>query len=130
MKSDRLEGRLAQEYRTIAHMMQIYCKDHCGQVPRENGLCGCCHELLAYAEQKLDRCPYGDTKPTCAKCPIHCYKPEPKERVRQVMRYAGPRMLLRHPIEAIRHLLDERRPVPEKPPMRANRRRNRPTDGS
>ncbi len=130
MKSDRLEGRLAREFLTIAHMLQIYCRDHCGQVPREDGLCECCRGLLVYAEQKLDRCPYGDTKPTCAKCPIHCYKPEPKERVRQVMRYAGPRMLLRHPIEAIRHLLDDRRPVPEKPPMRANRRRHRPSDRS
>ncbi|MBY6019580.1 nitrous oxide-stimulated promoter family protein [Halomonas denitrificans] len=130
MKSDRLEGRLAQEFRTIGHMMQIYCKGQCGEVTREQGLCQNCRELLAYAEQKLDRCPYGDTKPTCAKCPIHCYKPEPKEQIRQVMRYAGPHMLLRHPIEAIRHLLDERRPVPEKPPMRANRRRNRPDPGS
>ncbi|MBY6187463.1 nitrous oxide-stimulated promoter family protein [Marinobacter hydrocarbonoclasticus] len=128
MKSDRLEGRLASEFRTIAHMMQIYCKGNCGTVERQQGLCSCCRELLDYAEKKLDRCPYGDTKPTCAKCPIHCYKPEPKERIRQVMRYAGPRMLLRHPIEAIRHLLDERRPVPEKPPMRANRRRNRPAE--
>ncbi|MBY5993319.1 nitrous oxide-stimulated promoter family protein [Ferrimonas balearica] len=126
MKSTRLTGRLAREYQTIAHMMQIYCKDHCGQVERDQGICPQCRELLDYAETKLDRCPYGDTKPTCAKCPIHCYKPEPKAQVREVMRYAGPRMLLRHPIEALRHLLDERRPVPKRPPMRSNRARKRP----
>ena len=32
--------------------------------------------------------------------------------MKQVMRYAGPRMLWRHPILAIRHLLDGQRPLP------------------
>ena len=57
--------------------------------------------------QRIDRCPYQEDKPTCAKCPIHCYKPAMRERVRQVMRYAGPRMLLYHPVLAISHYIDE-----------------------
>jgi hypothetical protein len=69
--------------------------------------------LLEYAETKLDGCPYGEAKPTCRKCPIHCYRPEPKEQMRQIMLYAGPRMLFSHPILALRHLLHERKPVPE-----------------
>jgi hypothetical protein len=32
-----------------------------------------------------------------------------RDRVKEVMRFSGPRMLLRHPILAIRHLLDGRR---------------------
>ena len=47
-----------------------------------------------------------EDKPTCANCPIHCYKPVRKEQVKRIMRYAGPRMLLRHPILAITHQLD------------------------
>ena len=54
----------------------------------------------------LDRCPFGEEKTTCARCPVHCYKPAMRERVRAVMRYAGPRMLLRHPILALQHQLD------------------------
>lgn len=110
--SDILVGELATEFKTVSAMMEIYCKDHHNT---KHGLCEACTELLLYAETKLDRCPYGEIKPTCNNCPIHCYKPEPKEQMRLVMRYSGPRMLLNHPILAIRHLRHERRPVPELP---------------
>ncbi|GAA4889770.1 nitrous oxide-stimulated promoter family protein [Ferrimonas pelagia] len=125
MTGIHLTGRLSREYQTLGKMMAIYCRDNCGQLHREQGLCKDCQSLLEYAEKKLDRCPYGEEKPTCAKCPIHCYKPEPREQVRIAMRYAGPRMLLRHPIAAIRHLIDDRKAVPKKPPMRSNRRRSK-----
>ena len=41
------------------------------------------------------------------KCPIHCYKPEMKEKIREAMRYAGPGMILYNPVAAIKHLLRE-----------------------
>ncbi|MFN3414017.1 MAG: nitrous oxide-stimulated promoter family protein [Thermoanaerobaculum sp.] len=85
-------------------MVQMYCRAHHGG-PQ---LCEECQKLLDYAHLRLDRCPFGDDKATCVKCPIHCYKPEPRERVRQVMRFAGPRMHWRHPILAVLHLWDER----------------------
>jgi predicted amidophosphoribosyltransferase len=84
-------------------MIGIYCRAHHG-TGRE--LCASCDELLNYAICRLDRCPFGADKTTCARCPIHCYKPAMRERVRNVMRYAGPRMMFRHPILALRHLLD------------------------
>ncbi|WP_102404028.1 nitrous oxide-stimulated promoter family protein [Vibrio sp. 10N.261.55.A7] len=116
--SSLLQGSLLTEFRTVSAMMDIYCRDH----HSSNGLCPDCSTLLSYAETKLDRCPYGQSKPTCNRCPIHCYKPEPKEQMRQIMRYAGPRMLLPHPILAIRHLLHERKAVPAKPlPDSSNR---------
>ncbi|EAQ53618.1 nitrous oxide-stimulated promoter family protein [Vibrio sp. MED222] len=110
-----LQGELATEYKTVIAMVHIYCKDHHGAVRQNNALCEECEQLLRYAATRLDRCPYGEAKPTCNKCPIHCYKPDPKEQMRLVMRYAGPRMLLKHPILAIRHLIHEKRKVPEKP---------------
>jgi hypothetical protein len=64
--------------------------------------------LLAYSHQRLDRCPYGDEKPSCKACPIHCYRPSEREAMRQVMREAGPRMLWRHPWLAIVHLWKDR----------------------
>lgn len=101
---DRNRKRLERERRTMAHMVDIYCADHHGATG--GGVCGECREFLDYAELRLDKCPYGEAKPTCANCPIHCYKPARREQVKCIMRYAGPRMLLRHPILAIRHQLD------------------------
>ncbi|GAA5186947.1 nitrous oxide-stimulated promoter family protein [Ferrimonas gelatinilytica] len=122
-RTPQLQGRLAREHNTLGKMLAIYCRAHCGASRRQPGLCPDCQALLDYAAQKLDRCPYGEAKPTCAKCPIHCYKPEPRTQVRAAMRFAGPRMLLRHPIAAIRHLIEDRRAVPKKPPMKSNRAR-------
>jgi hypothetical protein len=99
-----------RERRTIDAMVRIYCRDHHG---RGGGLCGQCTELRDYAFARLDRCRYQDGKPTCANCPVHCYRPDMRDRVRAVMRYSGPRMLLRHPYLAIAHLRDGRRMVPE-----------------
>lgn len=113
---DTTRGRLGRERRTIEAMIAIYCREAHGAAP--GSLCGDCEALRAYAEQRLAACPFGPEKPTCVKCPIHCYRPEPRERVREVMRRAGPRMLLRHPLlTAVHLLLDSRReaPAPKKP---------------
>ena len=98
------DKHLARELLTIGKMVGIYCTDHhdtSGDV-----LCESCQEFMDYAEVRLEKCPYGEEKPTCANCPIHCYKPARREQARAIMRYAGPRMLLRHPILAIAHKLD------------------------
>lgn len=93
-------------------MIGIYCRARHGT---RDGLCPECLALREYALCRLDRCPFGADKGTCANCPIHCYRPAMKEQVRVVMRYAGPRMLWHHPILALRHWLDRRRREPAKP---------------
>lgn len=104
---DTLQGRLLHEYETFRCMTRIYCGHHHGEAGRP--LCPECSSFMQYVEKRLEKCPYGTAKPTCANCPIHCYKPEQRETARQIMRYAGPRMSWRHPIRALRHLLDKRR---------------------
>ena len=69
-------------------------------------LCPQCQELLTYAHKRLERCKFGNDKPSCTRCPVHCYKPAMRQQIRQVMRYSGPRMLLHNPVLAIRHLWD------------------------
>lgn len=87
-------------------MLELYCRrHHCST----GGLCDECAALEAYADRRLDRCPYGPAKPTCANCPVHCYRAAERERMREVMRFAGPRMIWRHPVLALLHLLDGRR---------------------
>lgn len=103
--------RLQREWKTIATMVRIYCHDHhrAGRVgcPQHAAtLCPDCQSLLDYATVRLERCRFGPDKPTCAKCPVHCYLPSRREQVREVMRYAGPKMLWCHPVLAIRHILD------------------------
>ena len=78
------------------------------------------------ARRRLAGCPYGPEKPTCANCQIHCYGPQQREATRVMMRYAGPRMMWRHPLLAIAHVLDGKRPAPPKP--RAAARDPKPTD--
>ncbi len=82
-------------------MIRLYCRYKEGN----KTLCPSCFALQEYALARLDRCPSGDNKGACRDCRIHCYKPEMQKRIRQVMRYAGPRMILRYPLDAIRHLI-------------------------
>ncbi len=108
-------SRMPREARTIEAMIRIYCQAHHarGLTPPERHLCTSCADLLAYARVRLAKCPYQESKPTCAKCPIHCYRGGRRDEVRTVMRYAGPRMMLRHPYLAVQHLLDRfRKPLP------------------
>jgi hypothetical protein len=95
------EAPLAFEKRTIRAMVRLYCRAH--HHPAGADLCAACRELLDYALARLDRCPFGDEKPTCARCSIHCYRADMRARVKRVMRYAGPRMVFRHPILALCH---------------------------
>lgn len=99
------KGDLGRERRTILAMVRIHCSGHHQCDGRGSSeVCDDCCELLDYAFERLDWCKFGADKPVCSKCSVNCYKPEMRERVRAVMRYAGPRMFLRHPVMALRHL--------------------------
>ncbi|MDE6346088.1 MAG: nitrous oxide-stimulated promoter family protein [Muribaculaceae bacterium] len=95
--------RIEREKRTVETMIRMYCRGHCHA--SDGDLCGECSELLAYAIARLSRCPHGDGKPTCRRCMIHCYRKDMRERIGTVMRWSGKRMIIRHPIAAVRHLL-------------------------
>ncbi len=103
--------RLRREFRTFYAMLKIYCRRQHGT---QENLCAECEELLKYAAIRLEKCPFQAQKPTCAHCPVHCYNKEMRTRTRAMMRYAGPRMLLRHPFMAVAHLLDGLRKAPKK----------------
>ena len=93
-----------KEVHTIELMVRLYCRKVHGTV---GGPCPACEELLDYARERIDRCPYLPDKPTCRQCPVHCFNTIMREKVAEVMRFSGPRMMLYHPVEAIRHLLRE-----------------------
>ena len=114
-------GRLRRERQTMRCMVEIYCQDHHPGNDHAAPLCADCSAFLVYADRRLKKCPYGEDKPTCARCPIHCYKPHPREQARTIMRYAGPRMVWRHPWLSLTHLVDKARRVQH--PMDVRRRR-------
>ena len=102
-------NRMQREAKTIRAMVGIYCKHHHGRRVFD---CSECLELQNYALERLHYCPFQERKTSCKNCPVHCYKPGMKEDVKQVMRYAGPRMILRHPVLTVFHFIDDRRKEP------------------
>lgn len=95
-----------RELRVVKTMIGIYCRGNHGRRRRE--LCDECARLLDYAAKRIEFCPRSEVKTTCRLCPTHCYSPARREEIRRVMRYAGPRMLFHSPIDAIRHLIEEK----------------------
>jgi hypothetical protein len=102
----------------MRRMVEIHCVDRHGS--RRGTTCEDCEGFLAYVQRRLEKCPYAANKPTCARCPIHCYKPAEREMARAIMRYAGPRMALRHPWLSLLHVMDKLRRVEH--PMDVRRR--------
>lgn len=102
-------NRIEREAKTVEVMIGLYCKNHHGLSVTD---CPTCSELQNYAIDRLHHCPFHEGKTSCKNCPIHCYKPGIKDDIKQVMRYSGPRMMLRHPILTLFHFSDNRRKEP------------------
>ncbi len=124
-----MSRRLRRERHTIEVMITMYCAaghprrllnndapphgcaDTVVDVKSDSdrdGLCPDCAALLDYSLRRIARCSFGEQKPTCARCTVHCFRTDMRTEVRTVMRYSGPRMTIRHPYLAVRHLLDRR----------------------
>lgn len=94
-----------REKRLVSQMIALYCrKKHGGR-----SLCPGCAALDAYARQRSDRCPIMETKTFCSNCRVHCYEPEMREKIREVMRFSGPRMIVYHPVTAVRHVIETKK---------------------
>ena len=94
-----------REKETVSLMIAIYCrKNHGGKE-----LCPDCAALDAYARQRSDKCPFMETKTFCSNCKVHCYKKDMREKIREVMRFSGPRMIFYHPVMAIRHVIESKK---------------------
>ena len=92
---DKIQGKREREKRTVALMIRLYCRKKHGT---KKNLCPECEALSQYAMQRSDKCPFMETKTFCSNCRVHCYKPEMREKIREVMRFSGPRMILHHPV--------------------------------
>ena len=87
-------------------MIKMYCR----HFHDSNGkLCNECLELTDFANERIDKCVFHGYKPVCSECEIHCYRKDMREKIRTVMRFAGPRMIYKHPILGICHLVNKRK---------------------
>ncbi|MBQ8778416.1 MAG: nitrous oxide-stimulated promoter family protein [Alistipes sp.] len=99
-KVAKVSNKIKHEKRIVGDMIALYCRHH----HHTQRLCDECRALVEYANQRTDRCPYMAEKSFCSQCKTHCYKPQMRDKIREVMRYSGPRMIFYHPIAALRHL--------------------------
>ncbi|MCY9514944.1 nitrous oxide-stimulated promoter family protein [Paenibacillus apiarius] len=119
MRTQQDGPRIRREKRTVSVMISVYCRAKHTDRPRiainadqnKNAMCEECKQLYLYAQKRLSYCRFGEQKTTCGKCLVHCYKPEMRDRIRQVMRYAGSRMVWKQPLLTIRHAIDGMRPA-------------------
>ncbi len=105
----KLSSRIERESKTVSAMIALYCRNNHGA---GNNLCFECSLLEDYANIHLHRCPFQAGKTTCVKCTTHCFSTVNRDKIRMIMRYSGPRMLYKHPLATIQHLIDGRRQKP------------------
>lgn len=102
------EEKKIKERNIVLLMVQLYCKKKHAEntFEKSDNLCLECKELLEYVFQRIDKCPFTETKTFCSVCKIHCYKQEMRKKIKNVMKFSGPRMLLRHPFIALNHMIE------------------------
>lgn len=99
----KVEKKRLNECETVTEMIRIYCHGNHHDRADKKGLCPSCQELADYAVDRTMKCPRMAYKTFCNKCPIHCYRKDMEERISEVMRYAGPRIMFHHPAMAMYH---------------------------
>ena len=95
----RIDKKKEKEKKIVRTMISIYCKGH-GHVSIN---CPECLDLIQYVEDRIDKCPFLESKTYCSNCKVHCYRPVMRKKIKEVMRYSGPRMILFHPIMVLDH---------------------------
>lgn len=95
-----------REKQVVSLMISLYCRK---RHKTKNGLCPDCAALEAYARQRSEKCPFMETKTFCSNCRVHCYKPEMRQKIREVMRFSGPLMIFYHPVMAVRHVIESKK---------------------
>lgn len=85
-------------------MIEYYCK----KKHKGGRLCNECSSLFGYVLLRIDKCPFGEKKPVCSSCTIHCYNPLMKEEIKSVMKFSGPAILFRKPVTGIKYLLKKK----------------------
>ena len=121
MDKKEIEAKRKHEKEVVTQMIEIYCRGNHHEKRDDWGAANCrnprfgpeghyklCPECAALAEYSCMRtqvCPRTAIKTFCKNCPVHCYAEEQNAQIKRVMRYAGPRIMLTHPVDGVYHCL-------------------------
>jgi len=108
------EAKREDEKKTVSFMIWIYCRgNHKDRNPGhiKGFMCDECRNLAEYAKMRSEKCPYiaNGTKTFCSSCKTHCYKPEYREKIKKVMRYSGPRLIIHFPGKLVAHFFNTKK---------------------
>lgn len=104
MESSRIKRKRQKEIMLVSQMIKLYChKNHTNRNGKE--LCDECQELIEYARERSEKCRFMKSKTFCSNCKIHCYSPVMRDKIKKVMRYSGPRIIIYHPLLCLRHVI-------------------------
>ncbi len=92
-----------REKKYIPLFIKKYC--HAKHNTKGEALCKECKKLTSYALLRLEMCPFKENKKFCSCCSVHCYKTDMREKMIDVMRWTGPRMIFRHPVYVCKHVI-------------------------
>ena len=98
-----IDDRTAKDRKVLEAIGCIFCTAHHPGKKDSCGLCPSCRETIEATLARAVACPYGH-EGNCQDCTTHCQRGQAQERIRQIMRYAAPRMALRHPLMTAEYL--------------------------
>lgn len=102
-KPPEIKNNIPKEKENIKKTFVVYCGKEHGS--KDGKLCPKCTALLAMVMRKMDRCPYGITKPICDRCDISCFGENQTKEFRSIMSGSQKSMFLSHPIMTLKHKL-------------------------
>ena len=101
-----MASKVDEDIKVLRQFIQIYCdtkhKDRAKTNEDDIILCEECHDTLRYSSLRREYCPQNP-KPTCKNCEIHCYKPEYRQRIKDIMRHSGMILIKRGRFDLIFH---------------------------
>lgn len=100
-KQPQVKNTIPQEKANIKKTFGVYCHKHHNTSGEK--LCPKCTALLATVMTKINRCPYGITKPICDRCEISCFGTNQTKEFQKIMTSVSKGMFLRHPMMSIKH---------------------------
>ncbi|NOZ46402.1 MAG: nitrous oxide-stimulated promoter family protein [Chlorobi bacterium] len=103
-----MNKKINRENKTIYLMIKMYCNYH---HHTNKLLCTDCRAIYNYAEKRTAKCIFGTNKPLCAQCPVHCYKIDMRKKIREIMRFSGPKMIFKYPVQALHHIIRKYSPT-------------------
>ena len=114
-----LTARELKDLKILALFTSVYCRAHHAgpyaipdmaeaelrRLPlHQYPVCAECAAFLAYAFARRLRCPLEE-KPACKHCPVHCYKPGHRDKVREIMHFSGRHLIRRGRLDLLWHYL-------------------------